>query len=95
MITEPPVIGDPAIIYIDDGTGFQPSYKGQAVDILLNSANGDEEFLQLANYPLPRPQIINQVEGPVELTNNMVLSVLVDGMLDEVTFKTAQFVITI
>ena len=92
MITEPPVIGDPAIIYIDDGTGFQPSYKGQAIDILLNFANGDEEFLQLANYPLPRPQIINQVEGPVELKDKMVLSVLVDGVLDEVTFKTSQFI---
>jgi uncharacterized phage protein gp47/JayE len=91
VITEPPKIGDPSIVYIDDGSGFQPSFVGQSVDSLLADASGNEEFLQLANFPLPRPQSINTVDGPFELVNAMVLNVLVDGVEESVTFTTADF----
>jgi uncharacterized phage protein gp47/JayE len=90
-ITEPPVIGDPSILYIDDGSGFQPSFNGQSVDILLSEASGNEEFLQLANYPLPRPQVINTIDGPYELTDGMSLRVIVDGVEESVTFSASQF----
>jgi uncharacterized phage protein gp47/JayE len=92
VITEPPKIGDPSIIYIDDGSGFQPSFAGQSVDKLLGSATGNEEFLQLANFPLPRPQVINTADGPYELRDGMQLRVVVDGVEEAITFSTAQFV---
>lgn len=91
VITEPADIGNPSIVYIDDGSGFQPSFAGQSVDILLSSAVGDEEFLQLSNFPLPRPQVINQVSGPVELSSGMKLRVAVDGAEEEVTFSSEDF----
>lgn len=91
VITEPPKIGDPSILYIDDGSGFEPSFAGQSVDVLLNEASGDEEFLQLANFPLPRPQTINTADGPYELTDQMELRVLVDGVEESVTFTTSLF----
>jgi uncharacterized phage protein gp47/JayE len=90
-ITEPPVVGDPSILYIDDGSGFQPSYTGQSVDVLLNDASGNEEFLQLANYPLPRPQVINTIDGPFQITEGMQLRVLIDGVEEAVTFTASQF----
>jgi len=90
-ITEPPQVGDPSILYIDDGSGFQPSFEGQSVDVLLSEASGNEEFLQLANYPLPRPQIINTADGPYELSSGMSLRVLVDGVEEAVTFTDSQF----
>lgn len=91
VITEPPRIGDPSILYIDDGGGFQPSYAGQSVDVLLNEATGNEEFLQLANFPLPRPQAINTIDGPFEITEGMQLRVLVDGVEETITFTSSQF----
>jgi len=91
VITEPASIGDPSIAYIDDGTGFQPSFAGQSVDTILASATGDEEFLQLSNFPLPRPQVINQTSGPVELTNGMFLRVRVDSVEEQVVFTTKYF----
>jgi uncharacterized phage protein gp47/JayE len=91
VITEPPTVGDPSIVYIDDGSGFQPSFAGQSVDVLLASAVGDEEFLQLSNYPLPRPQVVNQVSGPVEMTEGMVLRVAVDSLEEEITFSSSSF----
>ena len=91
VITEPPEIGDPSILYIDDGSGFQPTIIGQSVDTLLRNATGSEEFLQLANYPLPRPQAINTVDGPFEITEGMELRVLVDGIEESVFFTASQF----
>jgi len=90
-ISEPSSLGEPSIVYIDDGSGFQPSFQGQSVDVLLSSANGDEEFLQLANFPIPRPQIINETDGPYELSNGMSLTVSVDGEEEEIFFYSSEF----
>jgi hypothetical protein len=91
-ITEPPIIGDPSILYIDDGTGFQPTTAGQSVDTLLADASGNEEFLQLANYPLPRPEVTNAADGPYVLANGMQIKVLVDGVEEVITFNADSFV---
>lgn len=91
IITEPVTVGAPSIIYIDDGTGFQPSFAGQSVDILLSDANGTEEFLQLANYPVPRPQVINVAEGPFNIKDGSFLRVTVDGTEETIYFTSSQF----
>lgn len=91
VITEPAEIGDTSIVYIDDGSGFEPSYAGQSVDLLIDEASGNEEFLQLANYPLPRPQVVNTAESPYLFTNGMELKVLVDGVEESVIFTDADF----
>lgn len=91
VITEPVKVGDPSIIYLDDGSGFQPSYTGQSVDKLLSSAAGDEEFLQLANFPLPRPQVINFADGPYQLNDGMVLRVEVDDEEETIVFTASNF----
>jgi uncharacterized phage protein gp47/JayE len=92
VIAEPPSVGQPSILYIDDGTGFQPSYAGQSVDVLLTNATGKEQFLQLANYPVTRPQVINAGVGPFTLTNGSFLRVAVDGKEETVFFSTSDFV---
>jgi len=91
VITEPPSIGEPSIVYIDDGQGLEPSFEGQTVDLLIAEASGNEEFLQLANYPLPRPQAINTAEAPFLLTDGMVLKVLVDSIEESVIFNISDF----
>lgn len=91
VITEPVKVGDPSILYIDDGNGFQPSFAGQSVDKMLANANGSEEFLQLANFPVTRPQVVNVVEGPFSLTDSMFLRVAVDGEEETITFSTSNF----
>lgn len=91
FITEPAYIGDPSILYIDDGQGFQPSYSGQSVDLLIASASGTEEFLQLANYPIPRPQCVNSAEAPFLLLDGMELKVKVDGIEESISFVSSNF----
>lgn len=92
VITEPLESGKPSIIYLDDGGVFQPSTAGQSVDTLLKEANGTEEFLQLANFPLPRPQIVNNADGPYELADGDELRVFVDGIQEVIQFRTDDFV---
>jgi len=91
IMTEPVKVGDPSILYIDDGSGFQPSFAGQSVDKLLTNATGQEEFLQLSNYPVPRPQVINTAEGPFNLPNGSFLRVIVDGQEETIYFGSSQF----
>lgn len=91
VITEPVKVGDPSILYIDDGSGFQPSFAGQSVDTLLTNATGKEEYLQLANYPVPRPQVINVEEGPFTLKDGSFLRVIVDGVEETIFFGSSQF----
>lgn len=83
--------GDPSILYIDDGNGFQPSQAGQTVDVLVARANGTEEFLQLANYPLPRVQVINDASGPFAFSDQMFLRVAVDGTEETIVFTASDF----
>ncbi len=91
-LSQPVSNNDPAILYIDDGNGFQPSQAGQTVDVLLSRANGTEEFLQLANYPLPRAQVINGASGPFLFVDQMFLRVVVDEIEETVVFTTSDFV---
>ncbi len=84
-------VGDPSILYIDDGSGFQPSQAGQTVDVLIARANGSEEFMQLANYPLPRAQVINGASGPFVFLDQMFLRVAVDGVEETIVFTTDDF----
>jgi uncharacterized phage protein gp47/JayE len=91
VITEPVKVGDPSILYIDDGSGFQPSFAGQSVDSLLTGATGKEEFLQLSNYPVPRPQVVNVEGGPFTLKDGSFIRVIVDGTEETIYFSTSQF----
>lgn len=91
VITEPVKVGDPSILYIDDGSGFQPSFAGQSVDTLLTNATGKEEFLQLSNYPVPRPQVINVEGGPFTIKDGSFLRVIVDGTEETIFFSTTDF----
>lgn len=91
VLTEPVTVGNPSILYIDDGSGFEPSYAGQSVDKMLSSAEGKEEFLQLANYPIPRPQIVNTLEGPFNIKDGSFLRVVVDGEEETVYFSSSDF----
>lgn len=91
VITEPADVSEPSIVYIDDGGGLEPSFSGQSVDLLVASASGNEEFLQLANFPLPRPQIINNQEAPFLLSSGMEFKVLVDDIEESVVFTEDDF----
>ena len=90
-VSEPVNSGEPSIVYIDDGNGLDPSYSGQSVDLLLNSSDGNEQFFQLSNYPITRPQVLSNGESPFLLLDGMQLKVLVDGIEESIDFNAGDF----
>lgn len=62
-------------VYIDDGTGFEPSFSSRGLETLLESATGGEVRLQLDNAPMVKAQAesnraepYNMSAGPLTLT---------------------------
>lgn len=90
-VVEPASKSKPSTIYLDDGTAFEPSYSGQPVDPLITDAVGDETYLQLSNWPLPRPQLVSSAIEPIALADGMTLRVLVDSSEETITFNSADF----
>lgn len=56
-IIEPANLTDPVKIYIDDGTGFEPSFESQGLETVLLNSSGGEERVQLDLFPLVKAQV--------------------------------------
>lgn len=79
-IVEPSNRIDSTKIYIDDGSGLEPSFKGQDFEQLLVNSSGQEIFLKTANKPIT-PCIAEGVESaPYTLINGMYLDIILDGV---------------
>jgi hypothetical protein len=81
-----------AELYVDDGSGFEPTVVGQPIDTLLQDSNAGVQFLQLSNFPVTRPLIVNTVDGPYNLTPGSFIRVLVDGVDEVVSFNNSDFI---
>jgi len=92
FLTEPLNLTSSSILYVNDSNGLQPSYEGQAYDILVQKAIGKEKFLQLTNFPLPRPQLVCSISGPYTLKSNDILTISVDGITETIPFLSTDFI---
>ena len=81
-------------LYIDDGTGFEPSYTGQNYETVLEEASGGETLLQLDFFPLTKAQVTTANAEPYAITNGMTLIYTVGGVQETTTFITADFATT-
>jgi hypothetical protein len=84
--------GEPAILYIDDGTGYEEQNTGIASDILVDSASGGEQYFSLsATTPISKAFIKSGAISPFTLRSGCVLSVKIGGVLNEHTFNASDF----
>jgi len=85
-------LNDLAFLYIDDGTGFEPSFAGQGREIILNSATGGEEFLQLDTPPVIKAQVetINSESYSLGIANETLIYEA-NGVEEIVTFSSDNF----
>jgi len=90
-LSEPSNRGEPSILYIDDGTAYQPIYSGQGFEQVVDDANGGEEFLQLQNEDVTKALVISSFTAPFALTGGMKLSIKVGGELSEHQFQDSDF----
>lgn len=82
---------EPAILFIDNGTAYQPLIFGQGFEPVVDNAAGSEKFLQLQHEDLSKAILLSTFNTPYALTGGMKLAVEVGGELSEHIFDSTDF----
>ena len=90
-LVEPTVPADVVRLYIDDGTGFVPSFSHIGIETVVNSATGGEKFLKVNNVPVVKAFVETQNEEPYNLVGGETLFVDVNGQVETITFVSTDF----
>lgn len=90
-IRKPANRGEPSTLFLDDSTGYQPIFKGQGFEQIIDDANGGERYLQLQREDLVRATVVSAIEAPFAITGGMKLSVKIGGVLSEHIFDASDF----
>jgi hypothetical protein len=90
-IRKPASRQEPSILFIDDGTGYQPIFNGQGFEQILDSANGGEKYLQLQHEDMVKATVISNLTAPFSVAGGMTLSIKVGGILSEHLFLATDF----
>lgn len=89
FLQEPTDSTQPGILYIDDGTGFAPTFSGTGEEVIVTSAVGTESYFQLQNWPVAKAQIATVATEPFNLSGGESLYVEVDGTSEQRALPTA------
>jgi len=81
----------PTILRIDDGTAYEPIYSGIGNEIIIDSALGGEDKLQLNKTPVVKAQLTTINTQPFAIYDDAKLSLLVGGQLSEHAFQSTDF----
>ena len=83
--------GQPGILFITSGTGYEPVIYGQGYEPIIDNANGSEQYLQLEHEDLCKATLISTNVAPFALTGNMAIAVEVGGDLSTHIFQATDF----
>ncbi len=79
-------------VYIDDGTGFEPSFLSRGFETVLMNSTGGEERLQVDRFPVVKAQIESNAMEPYNMSSGaLVLNFQVGNISETVTFNPADF----
>jgi len=78
-------------IYIDDGSGLEPSFKGLDYEDLLVKSSGQEIFLKTSNYPITGCVAEGVEPGPYTLQDRMYLDIVLDGVSSRFYISISQY----
>ena len=79
-------------VYIDDGTGFEPTFNSQGFETILESATGGEQRLQVDLFPIVKAQVENNIIETYDMSSGaLTLEYTVGSVSETVTFNTSDF----
>ncbi len=79
-------------LYIDDGTGYEELTEEIALETVVDSALGGEQYFVLkASKPIAKAFVTTELSAPFSLATGSKLAVQVGGVLTEHTFDASQF----
>lgn len=84
-------LGRPSTVYIDDGTGYEEKTAGIAVESLVDSAVGGEEYFEVRKKPIAKAFVTTKNSAPYALTAGGLLAVKVGGVTYVHNFDESQF----
>lgn len=82
-----------ATVYIDDGSGYEPTFDGSGLETIVSSAAGGERYLQLNNFPIKQAFLEANFPGPYNLSELTQLTVLIDNVARTHIFKASDFLV--
>jgi uncharacterized phage protein gp47/JayE len=83
FLREPTETGRLGILFIDDGTGFAPSFAGVGEEVIVTSATGTEQFFQLQQFPVVKAQTVSVGQEPFALNGGERFLIEIDGESEE------------
>lgn len=79
-------------VYIDDGNGFEPSFKSQGFETVLAQSTGGEQRFQIDNFPIVKAQAESNSAEPYNMSSgSLALNYQVGNISETVTFDPADF----
>lgn len=82
VVVAPTETGEYSKVYIDDGSGLEPTFSVQPYELLLKAASGQETKFQLAQYPITPVTAIGAESAPFVLVSGEELTVIIDGVAE-------------
>ena len=83
-----------AVLYIDDGTGYEGKFSGIGLEVLVGFASGGEQFFELqGGRPVAKAFVQSGDTTPFNLRGGETLTVKVDGISETHTFAASDFAI--
>lgn len=79
--------GLPVTLFIDDGTGYEMVAAGAAIETLMDSALGGEQYFKVANRPIAKACVTSTITAPFTLAAGYKLKFAVNGVATEHTFS--------
>lgn len=90
-LIEPTIPADVVKLYIDDGTGFVPTFLNIGFEEVVPVATGGEKFLKTNNFPLVKAFVETQNTELYNLIGTETLFVEVGGKTETITFVSTDF----
>ena len=82
----------PVLVYIDDGTGFEPSFQEQGYEDILDSATGKKSRLQLNFTPVVKAQLQTASSAPYNMSGvPLTLTYTIGTLSETITFQSSDF----
>lgn len=79
-------------VYIDDGTGFEPSFTSRGFETVLAQSTGGEQRLQVDNFPVVKAQVESNAQEPYDMSSgSKTLNYEVGNISETITFNVADF----
>ena len=79
-------------VYIDDGSGFEPSFSSRGYELVRGTATGGEQRLQLDYFPVAKAMIKSSLSEPYDFSGSTkTLIYTVNGVEETVSFEVADF----